>query len=399
MRARTLGIAVAAVLALAAPAAAQAPEAPPPPDPAAPPQIDVAAAILVDLDSGEVLYEREPRAIRASASLTKVVTALVARERYGLDEVVTATDLAASETGSRLGLETGYSLTVRDLLYAVLLKSGNDAATALADHHPGGHDAFIELMNERARALGAYDSGFANAHGLDAEGHHSTAWDMAIFARRLLADPLLADIVRTESYEVPWPDGTPRTFTNHNKLVGTYPDAIGVKTGFTNNAGHSLISAVDAPEGRFLAVVLGARDHYAASRALFDHAKALAVAPPPEPEAQGGGAGDGASVLSTPPPAPHPPSDGAIVASASLDGDESFLWAALMALLAAGMLLTMIRARHPHPLREAAQFHPFLEPLCAPEDRTDGPGMRGPSRNRGGPARRRSAARKPTRTT
>lgn len=389
MRARRLLAAVCgAILLLGPAAAAQAPpEAPPEPTPdlTAPPQLAVAAGILVDLDTGEVIWEEAPREVRAPASLTKVVTALVVRDRYGLDETVTATDRAAAETGSRLGLETGYDLTVHDLLYGLLIDSGNDVATAFADHHPGGHDAFIELMNEKARALGAYDSHFANAHGLDADGHYSTAWDMAIFGKRLLADPVLAEVVRAESYSVPWPDEGQLTFRNHNKLFARYPDVIGMKTGFTNNAGHSLIAAIDAPEGRFLSVVMGAADHYGATQALFDHAKAKATAPPPD-VGTATAANDGAqptAVLATPPPPPRAvPEPVAAAATASSEPDEDgFLWAALMAVLAAGMLLTMLRGRRTHPLHEAAQFHPFIEPLC-PE----------PPSDRSGANRRRSSS-------
>lgn len=381
MTGRLLALLCGLALLLSPTAVAQAPEAESPSssaDPTAPPQVDVASGILIDLDTGEVLWEKAPRAIRAPASLTKVVTALVVRDRYPLDGAVTATDRAASETGSRLGLETGYALTVRDLLYGLLIDSGNDVATAFAEHHPAGHDAFIELMNEKARALGAYDSRFVNAHGLDAEGHHSTAWDMAIFARRLLADPVLAETVRAESYSVPWPEDDRLTFRNHNKLIGTYPDAIGVKTGFTNNAGHSLIAAVDSPEGRFLSVVMGAADHYGATRALFDHAKARASSSPGgigTASARGGGAAtEEGNVLASPPPPPIPLPESLLAAPASGadPGTDGSLWAALMAILAAGMLLTMLRGRHTHPLREAAQFHPFLEPLC-PEPPSNGP--------------------------
>lgn len=403
-RGRFVAVVCAAALLLGPAAAAQAPpeESPAPtPDPTAPPQVDVAAGILVDLDTGEVLWEESPGAIRAPASLTKVVTALVVRDRYELDEEVSATDRAAAETGSRLGLETGYSLTVRDLLYGLLIDSGNDVATAFADHHPNGHDAFIELMNEKARALGAYDSQFVNAHGLDTEGHYSTARDMAIFARRLLADPVLAEVVRTQSYSVPWPDEGELTFRNHNKLFDRYPDVTGVKTGFTNNAGHSLIAAVDAPEGRFLSVVMGAVDHYTASQALFDHAKTKATAPAPDvgTASAASDAEEPEAVLGTPPPPPRAvPEPVAAALPTSSDSDENgFLWAALMAVLAAGMVLTMLRGRRANPLREAAQFHPFLEPLCT-EPSSNGSGADGRRSSRtgnGSPGPRRRPSREP----
>ncbi len=356
-----LSLLLVALAAVAVPAAAQ--DTPPA---SGPPEMGAEAAILVDLDDGAVLYEKDARTRRPPASLTKAVTALVVRDRYDLDEIVAARDVAASTRGSRLGLETGMAFTVRDLLYALLLRSGNDAAVALAEHHPLGYDHFIELMNEKARSLGAFDSAFRNPHGLDADGHYSSAYDMAIFGRQLLADPLLAEIVSTPRHTIAWPDGTEKTIPNGNKLLTQREDAIGVKTGFTNRAGRCLLAAAHTDEGTILSVVLRAEDHYADTLSLWSYAARQALS------SEAGSADStpteirAAQQLARPPDMP-----GADLQAAELlpltAAAEDPRWAALMALLAAFMVLTLLRSQRSGGLRDAAQYHPFLEPLAPPE--------------------------------
>lgn len=322
--------AIVLLVAIALPHAAAAQT--PTPAPAGP-AVEAAAAILIDLRTDDVLFARSVHARRAPASLTKVVTALVARERYALDEIVRIGPLAAKIHGSRLGVEEGMTFTVRDLLYALMLDSGNDAANALAEHNPGGYRHFVALLNEKARSLGAFETRFVNPHGLDEPGHHSSAWDMAIFGRHLMADPLLASIVRTPRYEVPWPDGRTRSITNHNKLIGSHPGATGVKTGFTNQAGRSLLAAEAVSGNRLLSVVLSATDQYEETKSLFAYGAtrigrpmARLGPPPPAPAAEG-----------VPAPVPEPITDSRTSAP--------YRWAALMAVLAAAMLATLHRSR------------------------------------------------------
>lgn len=335
--------------------------------PATTPQISARAAILVDLADGEVVFDRNVHEHRRPASLTKVVTALVVRDRYRLDEVVRVNDRAAAETGSRLGLETGMEITVRELLYGLLVRSGNDAATALAEHHPGGHEHFIELMNEKARALGAFDSSFRNAHGLDAESHYSSAWDMAIFARQLLADPLLADIVSTPTYTVRTLDGTELDIRNGNELVRGDEGAVGVKTGFTREAGRCLIAAAEGPNGMLLTVVLDAEDHYADTRALLDHGNAHTLpeeagsAPQADGQPEDADAGE---VLSAPPAPPQLHGGEQTVAQTGAPAQApGGLWALIMAALALATVVTLVHGRRSGPLQEAAGFHAYLQPL------------------------------------
>lgn len=363
MRAVRAVAALLFVAALASPASAQVSTPTPSraPDPAAGPGITAAAAILVDGGSNEVLFARHVRAIREPASLTKMATALVATDEYALDEVVKASPLVMNPGGSRIGLEPGFELTVEQLLYGMMLKSGNDAAVALAAHHPNGYKHFIALMNAKARSLGAHDTNFRNPNGLPDRAHVSTAWDMALIARELLADPFLAHVVATDEYTIRFPDGAVRTFDNHNKLIGSYPGAIGVKTGFTNRAGNCLAAAAQTGSGRFVTVVLGSPDHYRETRALFAYGSARAsgrINALPQPRAE-----TVTPMLDAPPAAPQLAEN----APGALVADTDRRWAIAAALLAAAMLATLIRVRPRHPLRDAAALHAYLEPLVPDE--------------------------------
>jgi D-alanyl-D-alanine carboxypeptidase (penicillin-binding protein 5/6) len=228
-----------------------------PPLSATPPELGSEAAILEDLDSGQVLFEKAPRAKRPIASLTKVMTALLILEEAGTSESVTVGADAASQGGSSLGLEVGEQRTVKELLYALLLQSANDAAVALADHVAGTAPAFVEMMNRRASELGLHDTNFQSATGLDDDGY-STARDMATLSRLALGDTTFAKIVRTKFHDIPAPAGPARHIQNRNVLLWLYPGAIGVKTGFTTPAGHCMVAAASRGGIRFLAVTLGA---------------------------------------------------------------------------------------------------------------------------------------------
>jgi D-alanyl-D-alanine carboxypeptidase len=340
MRARSglLLVAVCATLVLAPAAAAQSPS--PTPNPGGVPTINSVEAILVNVsDDSRVLFTRNATTRRAPASLTKVITALVARDEYDTDEIVTTDDHVLQTYGSDLGLEPGMEVSVRDLYYALLLKSANDAAMALAAHHPAGYEHFIALMNQKARALGAYNSQFRNPHGLDQEGHYSCARDMAIFARELLRDPLLAGIVDTIEHTMIW-KGRERLFGTHNKLMRSHPNVIGIKTGFTNQAGHALISGATTPVGTLVTVVMGSPNHYGETLALFDYGKAVGV-----PSA-GGGPPEGFGSLPEPPAAP----DIGLVSGLPLDTSDprdDARWLFAMVALAVITAFTFATARRP----------------------------------------------------
>jgi D-alanyl-D-alanine carboxypeptidase len=319
------------------------------------PVLGATAAILVNLQNGRVVYGKDPHVRLAPASLTKVVTALVVRDHYPLDEMVTVDGAVNTIRGEKLGLKPGMQLTVRDLLYGLLLLSGNDAAAALAAHDPLGVADFVVKMNDKARLLGAMDSTFTNPHGLDDPGHLSSVWDMALFARRLLADPVLADIVATKTYPVPWPDGAQRVIQNHNKMLWRYEGTVGVKTGFTNQAGKCLIAAAETDAGTALTVVLHSPDHYRETTSLFDYYK---TRPPVTASAP---------VLATPRPSPRTvrAASAPITVAPVATGTTRYRWVAFpMGLLAVSMLLTLRLPRRRHVVHDAAQFHSYLEPLA-----------------------------------
>jgi len=260
-------IALALLVGIAAPAGAQvAAQVPPPPG------VGMAAGILLEVESGKILWAKDSTAVRPPASLTKVMTALVVLEKGRLDETAPITADARNAPGGRTYAEEGWTFTVRDLLWGLLLQSGNDSAIALAHKFSpdGTVGGFVKLMNDKAAALGATDTSFANPHGYDEAGHVSTARDLAIITAAAMSKPLFKEMVASKTREVPWGDGSTHTFFNHNKLLYRYPGAIGVKTGFTSGAGHSLISAAQRDGSTLMTVVLGSPDHYGETTALFD---------------------------------------------------------------------------------------------------------------------------------
>ena len=221
------------------------------------PRVAAGSALLADLDSGEVLWERNPDERRAIASVTKVMTGLLVVEATEPDEVVTASRNAASQSGAVLGLGMGEAQPVRQLLMALMLQSANDAAVALAEHVGGSVDGFVDGMNRRARRLGARDTRFASPNGLDDTGY-STARDIAAVTVEAFRDQTFREVVATKFHRVPAPDGEPRRIQNRNALLWLYPGAVGVKTGFTSAAGFCLVAAAERDGLRLVAVVLGA---------------------------------------------------------------------------------------------------------------------------------------------
>ncbi|MCI0635746.1 MAG: D-alanyl-D-alanine carboxypeptidase [Actinobacteria bacterium] len=223
------------------------------------PSIEAASAILADLATGRVLFASNPDERRPIASVTKIMTALVVLERADPDDVVTVSEEAAGlrVAGiSGLGLQAGERIRVRELLYALLLQSANDAAEALAEHVSGSVDAFVDLMNARSVALGLTRTRFDSPNGLDDVGY-STARDLVRLTRAAYDVPGFAELVATRSHTVRSPMAGPRIVQNRNALLWLYPGAIGVKTGFTTPAGFCLVAAAERDGERLLVVVLG----------------------------------------------------------------------------------------------------------------------------------------------
>ena len=233
---------------------------------AAGPSVSAASAILVDGGSGRVLYEKNARQPRPIASITKLMTALVAVRRHPeLSDAVTIRPEWTGIEGSSMYLRAGETLTLEELLYGLLLVSGNDAAAAVAGFCAGDEAVFVSWMNEEAARLGMADTHFTNPSGLSEEGHYSTAADMAVLARAVLADERLARIVGTRSTSA-----AGRTLTNHNKLLWRYEGCVGLKTGYTEAAGRTLVSAARRDGQTLIAVTLNAPDDWADHAALFD---------------------------------------------------------------------------------------------------------------------------------
>ncbi|HEY1335489.1 MAG TPA: D-alanyl-D-alanine carboxypeptidase family protein [Myxococcaceae bacterium] len=217
------------------------------------------AAILEDLDTGQVLFEKASHQRRPIASLTKIMTAILVLERAGLGERTSVSATAVAQSGDDPPLAAGETLSVRALLYAMLLPSSNDAAVALAEHVAGTSAAFVALMNRRAAAMGLRDTHFVSPSGFDSSGYSSAA-DVAALTRTALRDPTFAEVVRTYVHRLPPLDGRPRTVENRNLLLWYYPGAVGVKTGYLPAAGHCLVAAADRDGTRLVTVVLGHPD-------------------------------------------------------------------------------------------------------------------------------------------
>lgn len=220
-----------------------------------PPALTARAAVLIDQDTGQVLTGKNPELREEPASTTKILTALVALQHGNLQDTVTVSKAAWGLEGSSAYLEEGEQQPLENLLYAMMLPSGNDAAAAIAEYVAGTIPAFADLMNETAAACGATDSHFVNPHGLPAKEHYTTPLDLARITRVAMQNPEFAKIVATKSFLLPG-GHSQRLFYNHNKLLWRYDGATGVKTGYTDEAGHTLVAAAQRGDRRLIAVVM-----------------------------------------------------------------------------------------------------------------------------------------------
>lgn len=221
------------------------------------PQINSRAAIVYDRDTNMVLYEKNINSRRAMASTTKIMTALVVLENSNLNDTVTVSKKAAGTGGSRLGLKEGDKISVNDLLYSLMLKSGNDAAVALAEYVGGSVPGFANKMNDKAKQLNLNDTNFVTPHGLDDEKHYTTVYSLAKLSDFALQNKKFLEIVKTKEFTVNI-NGLPKQIRNTNELLGVLDGVYGVKTGFTNNAGRCLVTATQRDGFNIIVVVLGA---------------------------------------------------------------------------------------------------------------------------------------------
>lgn len=229
--------------------------------------VSAKAAILMHADSGRVLYEKNADEHMLIASTTKIMTAIVVLEHCELDDLVEVDSRSAGIEGSSMYLKAGESYTVEDLLYGLLLVSGNDAASALALHVADSMEEFAELMNAKAAELGMTESSFKNAHGLDEEGHYSTAHDMAKLAAYCMGNEDFARIAGTVSHTV-----GEQTLVNHNRLLREYDGCLGLKTGYTMAAGRTLVTCAERDGARYVCVTLNDPDDWDDHKALYDWA-------------------------------------------------------------------------------------------------------------------------------
>ncbi len=243
-----------------------APEAP------QPPAIDARAWLICDAESGEILAALSPHVPRPPASTIKLLTAIITAPALDPDDEYVATDDDAAVEGSRVGLTPSQTYTGEDLLHGLMLASGNDAAHALADV-AGGQDATVEMMNDEARRLGAFDTVVHTPHGLNTPGQLSSAYDLALIGRASLQNERITDLAGTADYDFPGQGGDSFLIENQNRLLGTYDGTVGLKTGYTSRAGHSFVGAVERDGRTLIAVVLGAEERAeTGAAALFDWA-------------------------------------------------------------------------------------------------------------------------------
>ncbi len=214
-------------------------------------------AICIERTTGTILFENNAYEKTAMASTTKIMTSIIAIEKGNLNDTVTVSKKAAQINGSRLELKENMQISLKDLLYGLMLRSGNDAAIAIAEYISGSTENFAILMNEKAKSLGMNNSHFVTPNGLDDEQHYSTAYDMAILTNYALNNKVFAEIVGTKNASINW-NGNSREISNTNELLGNYNGVYGVKTGFTFGAGRCLISACKRDGLDVIVVVLGA---------------------------------------------------------------------------------------------------------------------------------------------
>ncbi len=263
-------------------AAAEAPTAVPEPEPTAAPTPDepdgfpfvsARSIAVVEGACGGLIYGRDEREKFPPASLTKLMTAAVATDQADVSMMITSNvDGAAlyDETGSTImGLKPGMQLSLLDLLYGLLLPSGNDAAIAIAEGVAGSEDAFVELMNAKAQSLALADTRFTNAHGLYEDGLTSSARDMAMLARYVMLNADLREIVKTVEYQPAW-DGP--TIWNGNRLLGEYPGADGIKIGYTEESQQTIVASASRDNRRIIVALMRSQDRYTDAERLFDWA-------------------------------------------------------------------------------------------------------------------------------
>lgn len=229
-------------------------------------------AVVIDSQTGHILFGHNPMMKLPMASTTKIMTALIAIERGDLDKRFEISKDAVGIEGSSIWLEEGEMLSLRELLYGLMLRSGNDAASAIAIAVAGSEKKFVEIMNGRAQDLGALNTNFMNPHGLHHEQHYTTPYDLALITREALKSDIFRKIITTRNVTIPW-DGKEwnRAIVNKNRLLDSYTGADGVKTGYTRKSRSCLVSSATRNGNQIISVVLGSSN----STAMWNESKIL----------------------------------------------------------------------------------------------------------------------------
>lgn len=230
--------------------------------------VSAKSAVIIDSDTLEVLYGKNENTEQAMASTTKIMTALIVLENTTLEREIEIKKEYASIEGSSMYLQTGEIVTIEELLYGLMLMSGNDSAVALASETTGDYDEFIGLMNEKAKDLGLENTSFANANGLDAENHYTTAYELAILSANALKNEKFAEIVSSKYYT-----SETRVMKNHNKLLWNDDEYLGVKTGFTSNAGRCLVTAYNVNGKTLIAVTMDCSNDWQEHENMYNEFK------------------------------------------------------------------------------------------------------------------------------
>lgn len=232
---------------------------------------EAVSSIIIEEETGRVLHSVNATTPLPMASTTKIMTALLALEHSDLDEVVTVGDNAFGVPGTSIYLENGESLTMEEMLYGLMLASGNDAAVAIAEHVAGSVDTFCAMMNARAAEIGCTNTHFVTPHGLPAENHYTTAHDLALISREAMQNEVFRKIVSVQRATIPWISrGYDRILNNKNRLLSSYKGAIGIKTGYTKAAGRCLSFAAERNGMTLIGVVLNCPDWFDVSAQLLD---------------------------------------------------------------------------------------------------------------------------------
>lgn len=240
--------------------------------------IKAESAILIDGNSGKILFEKDPHIKMYPASVTKLMTLVLAMEaiengRITMEDRVTASENASSYGGSQIFLAAGETLTLKELLLGIALASGNDASVAVAEYMAGTHEAFVDMMNEKAKELGLQNTHFMNCNGLHDPNHYTTAYDLGQIALYALRFPQLREICSVKHYRIREETDRPFQYDNKNKLLWQYPGTDGFKTGWTTDAKYCLAATVEKSGLRFVSVVMGVpvkSGHFADTKVIFN---------------------------------------------------------------------------------------------------------------------------------